>query len=97
VLWLHEKPYRTSVFLRVRDHVSDRDYWQALGSLWLETENLHEDQAEWIAALTASRPGRAQWLMDDTERAALAGLDEQLTVYPRLSPPRQTPGPELDT
>jgi len=81
VLWLHEKPYRMSVFLRVRDHMGDRDYWQALGSLWLETENLHEDQAEWIAALTASRPGRAQWLMDETERAALAGLDEQLTVY----------------
>lgn len=81
VLWLHEKPYRMTVFLRVRDQMSDRDYWQALGSLWLETENLHEDQAEWIAVLNASRPSRAQWLMDETERAALAGLDEQLTVY----------------
>lgn len=81
VLWLHEKPYRMTVFLRVRERMSDRDYWQALGSLWLETENLHEDQDEWVAALTASRPGRTQWLMDETERGVLAGLDEQVTVY----------------
>lgn len=81
VLWLHEKPYRMTVFLQVRDRMSDRDYWQALASLWLETENLHEDQDEWVAALTASRPGRDQWLMDNTERAVLAGLDHQVTVY----------------
>ncbi|MGH2903268.1 MAG: hypothetical protein ACRDK7_06760 [Solirubrobacteraceae bacterium] len=81
VLWLHEKPYRMSVFLAVRDRMSDRDYWQALGSMWLETENLHEDQDEWVAALTASRPGRSQWLMDETESAVLARLDAQVTVY----------------
>jgi hypothetical protein len=81
VLWLHEKPYRMSVFLRVCDRMSDRDYWRALGSLWLETENLHEDQDEWVAALTASRPGRTEWLMDEAERAVLARLDEQVTVY----------------
>lgn len=81
VLWLHEKPYRMTVFLSVREHMSDLGYWQALGSLWLETENLHEDQDEWVAALTASRPGRAEWLLDETERAVLAGLDEQVTVY----------------
>jgi hypothetical protein len=37
-----------SVFLQVRDCMSDRDYWPALGSMWLKTENLYEDQAEWI-------------------------------------------------
>lgn len=81
VLWLHEKPYRMSVFLQVCDRIADRDYWQALGSLWLETENLHEDQDEWVRALTADRPGRSQWLMDDEERAVLASLGEQVTVH----------------
>ncbi|MGH2852690.1 MAG: hypothetical protein ACRDLF_00655 [Solirubrobacteraceae bacterium] len=81
VLWLHEKPYRMSVFLRVRERMSDRDYWQALSDMWLETENLHEHRDEWVAALTASRPGRAHWLMDESERTVLAGLDEQVTVY----------------
>lgn len=81
VLWLHEKPYRMSVFLQVRDRMSDRDYWQALGDLWLDTENLHEYQDEWVDALTASRPGRARWLMDETERAVLAGLGNQVTLH----------------
>jgi hypothetical protein len=89
VLWLHEKPYRMSVFLRVRDRMSDRDYWQALGSMWLETENLHEDQAEWVAALTASRAGRERWLTDEAERAVLARLDEPLTVYRGFRRPGQ--------
>jgi hypothetical protein len=81
VLWLHEKPYRMSVFLRVRERMSDRDYWQTLASLWLETENLHEDQHEWVVALTADRACRSQSLMDETERAILAGLDEEVSVY----------------
>jgi hypothetical protein len=81
VLWLHEKPYRMSVFLRVRERMSDRDYWQTLASLWLETENLHEDQQEWVGALTASRAGRAQWLMDESERAILASFDGRVKVY----------------
>jgi hypothetical protein len=81
VLWLHEKPYRMSAFLQARDRMSDRDYWQALGSLWLDTENLHEYQDEWVDALTANRPGRAQWLMDGNENAVLAGLDDQVTVH----------------
>ena len=68
------------MFLQVRDRMADRDYWQALGSLWLETENLHEDQDEWVAALTAGRAGRSQWLMDKAERAVLASLGDQVTV-----------------
>ena len=81
VLWLYEKPYRMSVFLHVRDRMSDRDYWQALGSLWLETENLHEDQDEWVGALSADRAGRARWLMNEDERAVLASLDDQVTAH----------------
>jgi hypothetical protein len=92
VLWLHEKPYRMSLFLRV----CDRDYWQALGSLWLETENLHEDQDEWVAALTASRSGRTEWLMDEAERAVLARLDEQVTVYRGFRRPGRHLAPQLD-
>ncbi len=81
VLWLHEKPYRISVFRQVRDRMANRDYWQALGSLWLETENLHEHQDEWVGALTADRAGRARWLMDEDERAVLASLGDQVTAH----------------
>ena len=81
MLWLHEKPYRMSVFLQVCNRMADRDYWQALGSLWLDTENLHEDQDEWVAALTADRAGRSRWLIDEDERAVLANLGDQVTAH----------------
>jgi hypothetical protein len=87
VVWLHEKPYRLPVFLSLCERLSDRDYWQALASLWLETENLHEHEGAWLGALTAGRPGRARWLMDTSDRDRLAGLSETLTVYRGFAPP----------
>ncbi len=81
IVWLHEKPYRLRAFLSICEHLSDREYWEALGSIWIETENLHDDQEQWLGALTAPRPGRARWLMDDADRATLAELGEEVTIY----------------
>jgi len=81
IVWLHEKPYRLRAFLSICERLSDREYWEALGNIWIETENLHEDQEKWLGALTARRPGRARWLMDDADRATLAELGEEVTIY----------------
>jgi hypothetical protein len=81
IVWLHEKPYRLRAFLSIRERLSDQGYWEALGSIWIETENLHDDQEQWLGALTAQRPGRARWLMDDADRATLAELGQDVTVY----------------
>ncbi len=81
IVWLHEKPYRLSAFLSIRERLSDREYWEALGSIWIETENLHDDQEQWLGALTSRRPGRARWLMDDADRATLAEFGEEVTIY----------------
>ena len=81
IVWLHEKPYRLSAFLSICERLSDREYWDALGSIWIGTENLHDDQEQWLGALTAQRPGRASWLMDDADRATLAQLGEEVTIY----------------
>jgi hypothetical protein len=81
IVWLHEKPYRLSAFLSISGRLSDQEYWEALGSIWIGTENLHDDQEQWLGALTAHRPGRARWLMDDADRARLAELGEEVTIY----------------
>jgi hypothetical protein len=81
IVWLHEKPYRLSAFLSICERLSDREYWEALGSIWIGTENLHDDQKQWLQALTAQRPGRARWLMGDADRATLAGLGEEVRIY----------------
>jgi hypothetical protein len=81
IVWLHEKPYRLGAFLSIRERLSDQEYWEALGSIWIETENLHDDQERWLGALTARRPGRARWLMGDADRATLAELGEEVTIY----------------
>lgn len=87
IIWLHERPYRLHVFTALSEHFSDQEYWEALGSIWIETENLHADQTLWLQALTADRPGRARWLMDDTDRATLARLGDRLAVYRGFAEP----------
>ncbi len=81
IVWLHEKPYRLGAFLSIRERLSDQEYWEALGSIWIGTENLHDDQEQWLGALTAHRPGRARWLMDNADRATLAELGEEVMIY----------------
>ena len=97
IVWLHEKPYRLLAFLSIRDRLSDREYWEALGSIWIGTENLHDDQEQWLGALTAQRPGRARWLMDDADRATLAELERGGHDLPRLRATGQLPRAELVT
>jgi hypothetical protein len=87
VVWLHERPYRLPAFLVLDGRLSDRDYWELLGSIWLDTENLYEDRATWLQALTATRSGRARWLMDEEERATLASLGSEITIYRGYSHP----------
>lgn len=81
IVWLYEKPYRLQVFLAFCERLSDQEYWEALGSIWIETENLHADQEQWLQALTAVRAGRARWLMDEADRARLAKLGEEVAIY----------------
>ena len=81
IVWLHEKPYRLRAFLSICERLSDREYWEVLGGIWIGTENLHDDQEQWLGTLTAHRPGRASWLMDDADRARLAELGEEVTIY----------------
>jgi hypothetical protein len=87
IVWLHEKPYRLRAFLSICERLSDQEYWEALGGIWIGTENLHDDQEQWLGALTTQRPGRARWLMDDADRATLAELDEEVTIYRGFAQP----------
>lgn len=80
IVWLYEKPYRLQV-LAFCERLSDQEYWEALGCIWIETENLHADQEQWLQALTVERAGRARWLMDEADHARLAKLGEEVAIY----------------
>lgn len=81
VVFLHERPYRLDAFAEYAEAMSDREYWQLLSAIWVDTESLSSDQSEWWELLMADRPGRDEWFMDDADRAVLCGLPDVVTVW----------------
>lgn len=43
-LFLHERPFRVYAFTRIAAQLSDVDYWTLLADLWVDAENIYEDQ-----------------------------------------------------
>lgn len=81
-IWLHERPYRPEALLEIADLMDDDDYWDAVRDVWIDTENLWQWGTKKLRRiLEANRPGRAEGLMDDMERANLAQMTQRVTIY----------------
>lgn len=79
-IWMHERPYRLEKFTEIADDLSDTEYWELLGSIWSDSENLWQ-YAPWLRHLLNSpRPGREN-MMDDSEREFLKTLPDEFVVY----------------
>lgn len=79
-LFLHERPYRIDAFETIMDRLQDHRYWQLLARIWVDSENIRQNQARWTKLLSSRRPDRAQ-MMSEEDRAALAAMPETITVY----------------
>jgi hypothetical protein len=79
-LWMHERPYRVEAFFEIQHELDDHAYWDRLGTLWTDSENIYENLDVWVDLLDSDRPGRDH-MMDDEERAALAAMPDTITVW----------------
>lgn len=87
-LWLHERPYRVHAFARIAAQLNDRTYWEQLGRLWTDSENIFEAEALWLRLLTdPARAANRGLMMTSEERAHLAALPDRITVYRGYSQP----------
>lgn len=83
VVFLHERPYRfealtAAVELGVTEN--PQVYWELVGNIWTDSENIHENFDEWEMLWSEPVPGRES-IMDEDERAALAALPDMVTIY----------------
>jgi hypothetical protein len=81
-VFLHERPYRLNAFCEFIEvkHVKSSAYWQMLGAIWEDSENIWQNLNVWKRMLKSERPQR-QFFMEDSEREALKKLPTQFTVY----------------
>jgi len=80
IIWMYERPYRLEKFTEIAHNLSDKEYWELLGSIWSDSENLWQYGFMLGRLLNSSRPGREN-MMNDDEQSLLSKLPEQFIVY----------------
>lgn len=76
----YERPYRLYAFEQVCEDMTDEEYWDHLGDIWTDSENIWQNELQWIEFLTSDRVGR-EHMMDEEEHAALMAAPATLNVY----------------
>ncbi len=81
-IFQHERPYRLNALCDYLDRQSIRPgyYWEALGAVWADSENIWQNLEIWKRLLRSKRSQKFRF-MDETERKALKELPDELTVY----------------
>jgi hypothetical protein len=77
-VWLHERPYRLNAFVDIHRRLDDDAYWSLLADIWIDSENIWQNTAEWILLLEADRAGS---MMSPEEAEALESMPDPVTVY----------------
>ena len=80
VVYLHERPYRLWAFRTYMEKMNDAQYWELLGDIWVDSENIWQNEGDWRDCFHSTRPG-SEGMMDDDERATLAAMPSRLTIY----------------
>jgi hypothetical protein len=78
----HERPYRLNALCDYieKKTIKGGDYWELLGAVWTDSENIWQNLPIWKRLLRSERPHKFRF-MDEDERKALKELPSQLTVY----------------
>jgi hypothetical protein len=79
-IWLHERPYRLTAFAEVVDEMTDHEYWSTLANVWIDSDNIRQNQATWERLWRSDR-GNDHLLMDLDERETLAAMPDVIRVW----------------
>jgi hypothetical protein len=79
-IWFHERPYRAMAFEKIKGNLTNPEYWDLLGSVWTDSENIWQSYNLFKKFLRSKRSDKDK-LMDDDERELLAELPDEVRVY----------------
>lgn len=79
-IFLHERPYRINALSDIAHEMTDQEYWEMLGSVWSDSENLWQYK-HYLAWLLNAKREHKEFMMDEEERAFYAKLPDQFIIY----------------
>lgn len=89
-IFLHERPYRLDAFIQIEQELrkKPKEYWNVLGSIWVDSENIWQNIDEWRFLLKEGPEKDREYFMSKEDRAVFNELPQKLVVY-RGYVPRQ--------
>lgn len=79
-VFIYERPYRLYAFSHIEADLDDKAYWEVLGSIWTDSENIWQEEKEWAELLSSERPHR-EYMMDEDERVAFEKLPDLIEIH----------------
>jgi hypothetical protein len=79
-VWLHQRAWRVHAFQRIARHMTDAAYWELLGDIWVDSENIRENPKKWDRLLRSER-GDRHAIMDRDEQRQFSELPDEVTIY----------------
>jgi len=76
----HERPYQIMALANIAHELADREYWELLGQVYMESENIFQQKGR-IAKLLASQRRHRHCIMSKSEQRVLRAMPEKLTIY----------------
>src|SRR5690606_31998066 len=77
-VFLHERPYRAEAFGEIVEELDDKRYWELLGIIFVDSENVFEND---LGSYLLSGRSHREYLMNEEERSFLADLPERNKIY----------------
>ena len=89
-LALHGHEEVLEAFVTLQDQLEGKEYWELLRDVWIRAEQI-QPRDVWAQLLTQHEGARTA-IMTEEERAHLASLPEQITVYRGVGNPEHQQG-----
>lgn len=85
-IYLHERPYRIHALMNIMDELEDKEYWELLRDVWIDSENLGQHLAIMPILLCPTNRDlslRPIYLMEEEERKVLESIPDpdNITIY----------------
>jgi hypothetical protein len=80
IIFMHERPYRLEALKSLAPQMSDAEYWNCVGGVWVDSENIWQNLNEWRNVWESKRSAKFN-CMDEEEREVFAALPNTIKVY----------------
>lgn len=77
-VFLHERPFRIKALLKIKENLNNKEYWELLGQIWIDSENLWEYSLLMNSLLSVPD---SHEMMTVEEQEFLNSLPDRFVVY----------------